>query len=86
MDINGIQATNGGTPLAALPMGFGMALAMNEAAMKNYAQMTETEREHVIMRCKDAKSKEEMRRLVEELVPDGNRNTLYEHNENGMQG
>jgi len=79
MDLNG-------TPFTAVPMGFGMALAMNEPAMRTYAQMTEAEREHVIMKCKDARSKEEMRRIVEDMVPDGNMHNLYEHNENGMQG
>jgi len=30
-------------------------------------------------RCKDAKSKEEMQKIVDSLVPDGNVNNLYEH-------
>ena len=41
-------------PLNELPVGFGMALAMNEQAMQGYAALTETEKEHLILRCRDA--------------------------------
>ena len=59
-----------GYPVAAgLPIGFGMALAMNEAAMQSYAGLSETEKEHLILRCKDAHSKEEMQKIVDSLVP-----------------
>lgn len=34
-----------------------------------YAQLTETEKEHLIMRCKDARSKTEMQKIVNSLVP-----------------
>jgi len=57
----------GGSPLTNLPLGFAMALAMNEPAMQEYAKMTETEKEHLIMRCKDARSAEEMRRIVDAI-------------------
>lgn len=67
-----------GFPFTELPLGFGMALAMNEPAMMGYAGLTETEKEHIIMRCKDAKSKDEMRQIVDSLVPDGNVNSLFE--------
>ncbi len=77
MDTNGMSL--GGAPLTGIPLGFGMALAMNEPAMRTYAGMTETEREHIIMRCKDASSKEEMRQIVDSLVPEGNVNNLFEH-------
>lgn len=63
---------SGGTeafPLNELPVGFGMALAMNEQAMQGYAALTETEKEHLILRCRDAGSKEEMERIVASLVP-----------------
>ena len=56
-------------PLNELPVGFGMALAMNEQAMQGYAALTETEKEHLILRCRDAGSKEEMERIVASLVP-----------------
>ena len=67
MDTNGLSMD--GYPLSGLPIGFGMALAMNEAAMQGYAGLTETEKEHLIMRCKDARSKEEMQKIVDSLVP-----------------
>lgn len=51
-----------------LPMGFSMALAMNQQAMKKYSDMTEAEKEDVIFRCKDAKSKEEMEKIVNSLL------------------
>ncbi len=79
MDGNGMPQE--GFPFTSLPMGFGMALAMNEPAMRGYAGLTETEREHIIMRCKDARTKDEMRQIVDSLVPDGNVNNLYEHGE-----
>ena len=85
MDLNGspFNGSNGsgdsGFPLSSLPLGFGMALAVNERAMQAYAGLTESEKEHIIMKCKDATSKEEMRRLVDSLAPDGNVNSLFEN-------
>lgn len=79
MDTNNMSM--GGFPMTGLPMGFAMALAMNEPAMRGYAGLTETEREHLIMRCKDARSKEEMQKIVDSLVPEGNVNNLFEHGE-----
>lgn len=61
--MDGLTGGSGGTeafPLNELPVGFGMALAMNEQAMQGYAALTETEKEHLILRCRDAGSKEEM--------------------------
>lgn len=84
MDVNGMST--GGFPFTGLPVGLGMALAMNEPAMKSYAGLSETEREHLIMRCKDASSKEEMRKIVDSLVPEGNVNNLFEHGEGTAEG
>ncbi len=81
MDLNGSPfngSGDSGFPFTELPLGFGMALAMNEKAMQGYAKLTENEKERIIMKCKDATSKEEVRRLVDSLVPDGNINSLYE--------
>ena len=50
---------SGGTeafPLNELPVGVRLALAMNEQAMQGYAALTETEKEHLILRCRDAGS------------------------------
>lgn len=70
MDIGGTNGENG-FPFTALPLGFGMALAMNEPAMRGYAGLTETEKEHLILRCKDARSKKEMEKIVNSLAPGG---------------
>lgn len=76
MDANGMPME--GFAFTELPLGFGMALAMNEPAMKGYAGLSETEKEHLILRCKDARSKEEMEKIVNSLVPDGNVSSLFE--------
>lgn len=58
--MDGLTGGIGGTeafPLNELPVGFGMALAINEQAMQGYAALTETEKEHLILRCRDAGSK-----------------------------
>lgn len=67
MDSNGIPME--GVDATGLPLGFGLALAMNEPAMQGYAELTESQREQVIMRCKDARSKEEMQKIVNSLAP-----------------
>lgn len=67
-----MDGLDGGTevfPLNELPVGFGMALAGNEQAVQGYARLTETEKEHLILQCRDAGSREEMERIVASLVP-----------------
>lgn len=71
MDINGANGITGaGMGQQEMPIGFGFALAANEPAMKGYAALTEAEKEQLLLRCKDAKSKDEMQRIVDSLVPD----------------
>jgi len=77
MDINGSSGINGANGLAQgidgtvdMPLGLGFGLAMNARAMGAYAALSETEKEHLIMRCRDARSKEEMQRIVDSLVAD----------------
>lgn len=77
MDSN--NTAMGGAQFTGLPVGFGVAFAMSESATSGDRELTETEREHIIMRCKDAKTEEEQQKIVDSLVPDGNLNTLYEH-------
>jgi len=78
----GTMAENGmpdnGYPVTGLPVGFAMSLAMNEKAMHRYAQLTESEKEEIIMKCRDASDKEEIRKIVDSLVPDGNMQGLFE--------
>lgn len=69
MDIGGSGVLNDGTMFSDLPVGFGMALAMNEAAMSGYAGLTEAEKEKIILRCKDARTKGQMQEIVDSLAP-----------------
>lgn len=50
-----------------LPMGFGLVLMQNEAAMKRYDKLTEAEKEKLLIRARNARSKSEMRKIVSEL-------------------
>ena len=50
-----------------LPMGFGMALAQNEAAMKQFESLSEAQKQAVIQRTHQVTSKQEMRKLVASL-------------------
>lgn len=68
MDINGISG-EGLSSSNGLPLGFGMNLRLNEAAMQGYAGLTESEKEHLIMKCRDARSRNEMQRIVDDLAP-----------------
>ncbi len=88
MDINGwngfggfggaMAPHNGMLADGGLPAGFGMALAMNEAAMAGYAGLTEAEKEKVILRCKDVKTKSQMQEIVDSLVPGEDIQGVYE--------
>ena len=43
-----------------VPIGFGMALAMNEPAMAAYSAMSEEEKEKILNKAHNARSEEEM--------------------------
>lgn len=57
-----------------LPLGFGLALAQNETALRKYEALTERERDSLMNRIHAVQSKGEMRQLVTELAdrPDAN--------------
>lgn len=57
-----------------LPVGFGMALAQNETAMRKYEALTEAEKKALMDQIHGVQSKSEMRQLVAELAdrPDAN--------------
>ncbi|MDL2300833.1 hypothetical protein LJC58_00565 [Lachnospiraceae bacterium OttesenSCG-928-D06] len=76
MDANGMPLE--GFAFSAMPLGFGIALSEDNRAMSSYAELSEAEKEKIIMRCKDAKTKDEMQEIVDSLVPDGNVNSLFE--------
>ena len=50
-----------------LPLGFGMALAQNEAAMHVFEAMTDAEKQAVLEQCHQVHSKQEMQMLVARL-------------------
>lgn len=51
-----------------LPLGFGMALAQNEPAMKAFESLSESDKEALIQRTHTVSSKKEMQRLVASLT------------------
>lgn len=50
-----------------LPLGFGMALAQNEAAMKKFESMTDSEKQAILQQTHNVRSKCEMQQLVASL-------------------
>ncbi len=52
----------------SLPLGLAMQLAQNRLAAERYADLTEAEKEQLIIRSKAAGSKSEMRLLVDDLL------------------
>ena len=57
-----------------LPLGFGMALAQNQTALRKYEALTEVEKKALMDQIHGVQSKAEMRQLVAELAdrPDAN--------------
>lgn len=51
-----------------VPIGFGMALAMNEPAMNAYAAMSEAQKRAILDRAHHARSEAEMHRIVAGIV------------------
>ena len=50
-----------------VPIGFGMALAMNHSAMEAYAAMTEQQKQAVLEKAHNARSEQEMHQIVNSL-------------------
>lgn len=75
MDLYGMTGTAGtagdGFPFSQLSAGFNMALAANETARMRYQGLTESEKEDIILKCKDASTREEAQKILDELLPDG---------------
>ena len=51
-----------------VPIGFGMALAMNQPAMNAYAAMTENEKQAIVNKAHNVRSEREMHDLVASLA------------------
>ena len=51
-----------------MPVGFGMALAQNPAAMQKFAMLSEEEKQKIIEGTHSVSSREEMHRYVNRLI------------------
>jgi len=81
MDFNGISfgaAAEAGYPLSMVPLGLDLDMMENEADQSGRPSMTESRKEQLLMRCMDARSDREARRIVAQEVPDGSINALFE--------
>lgn len=56
------------SPESGLPLGFSLAMAQRPEAMERFAALPEAEREAVTERARSARSKEEMRDCVDQLL------------------
>jgi len=57
------------TPLDGdLPVGFGLAMAQRPEAMERFAALPEAERQAMVDRARNARSKQEMRSCVDQLM------------------
>lgn len=65
-------------PITSMPFGYNLALARNREDGTVSAGLTETEKEHLIMKCKDAQSQQEIDKIVSSLEPDASRQLLEE--------
>lgn len=54
----------------SLPVGFAFGLAMDMDAMNHFSNMSEAEKEELLNRARDAKSKEEMERIISQIHSD----------------
>lgn len=51
-----------------VPVGFGLALSSNTAAMNRYAQLSETQKQDILNKAHNARSEQEMYTLVADLA------------------
>ncbi len=54
-----------------VPLGFGMALAQNEQALRNFGSMDERQRQRYLFEARHVRSKEEMTRIVNRIEEHG---------------
>ena len=54
-----------------LPIGFAMALAMNETAMKKFESLSPAEKESIVQQTHNVKSRHEMQHLVMSIAAGG---------------
>lgn len=51
-----------------VPIGFGMALAMNPPALNVYSAMTEDQKQAILSRAHNAHSQQEMHEIINSIV------------------
>lgn len=51
-----------------LPVGFGMALAMNEPALNAYSAMSEAEKRVILEKARNAQSETQMHQIVSDIL------------------
>ena len=51
-----------------VPVGFGMALAMNPPALNAYSAMTEDQKQVILNKAHNARSEKEMHQIVNSMV------------------
>ena len=51
-----------------VPIGFGMALAMNPPALNAYSAMTEAQKQAILNKAHNARSEKEMHQIVNSLT------------------
>lgn len=51
-----------------VPVGFGMALSQNETAVNAYAMMTREQKNTVLAKAYNARTKEEMQQLIADIA------------------
>ena len=51
-----------------VPLGFGMALAMNANALNAYSAMTETQKQQILDKVHHARSQQEMHEIVNSFI------------------
>jgi hypothetical protein len=51
-----------------VPIGFGMALAMNPPALNAYSAMTEEQKQDILNKAHNARSEQEMHQIVNGIV------------------
>jgi len=51
-----------------VPLGFGMALAMNANALNAYSSMTEMQKQAILDKAHRARSEQEMREIVNSMI------------------
>ena len=54
-----------------VPIGFGMALAQNTAAMNRYAHLSESQKQDILNKAHNVRSEREMHDLVNSLAHPG---------------